>query len=155
MPQDQFWYCKLTLTTMLMSFMCSTLFIINMTFERFYSIIKPHKAASFNMVKRAKITIFCSIICSILYNSPHVFLSSSVGRQCIPYGNALNVIYRQFYYWLSIVVNYLPPFILLLSMNSVIIHTLRQRSKFIVTTQKVKVKVIVKAKAKMLKGRFI
>ena len=115
-----------------MSFMCSTLFILSMTFERFYS-IRPHKAASVNTVKKAKITILCSIIFSILYNIPHIFLSSSVARQCVPHGNALGVVYGQFYYWLSIVVNYLLPFVLLLSMNSVIIHTLRERSKFIVT----------------------
>ena len=128
MPQDQFWYCKFTITTMLMSTMCSTLFIINMTFERFYSIIRPHKAASLNTMKRANITVVVCILISIVYNIPHIFLSSSVSRQCVPYGKALNVVYGQFYYWLSIVVNYLLPFVLLLSMNSVIIHTLRQRS---------------------------
>ena len=99
-----------------------------MTFERFYSIIRPHKAASFNTMKRAKITVVVCIIVSILYNIPLIFLSSSVSRQCVPYGKALNVVYGEFYYWMSIVINYLLPFILLLSMNSVIIHTLRKRS---------------------------
>ena len=33
-----------------------------MTFERFYSIIRPHKAASFNTVKRTKITILIIVI---------------------------------------------------------------------------------------------
>ena len=128
MPQDQFSYCKFTISAMLMSTMCSTLFILNMTFERFYSIIRPHKAASFNTMKRAKITVVVCIIVSMLYNIPHIFLSSSVSRQCVPYGKALNVVYGEFYYWLSIVVNYLLPFVLLLSMNSVIIHTLHKRS---------------------------
>ena len=109
------------------------LFVLNMTFERVYGILRPHKAASFNTVKRAKITIICVVIFSILYNSPHIFLSSSVGRQCIPYGQAMKVVYGQFYYWLSFILQFALPFVLLLSMNCVIIHTLRTRVKFNVT----------------------
>ena len=40
--------------------------ILNMTFERFYGIIKPHKAVSFNTVKRAKITM-CVLYRSVYY----------------------------------------------------------------------------------------
>ena len=131
MPQDQVWYCTLTITIMLMSSMCSTLFIINMTFERFYSIIRPHKAASFNTVKRAKITIMCIIIFGISYNIPHIFLSSSVSRQCVPYGKAMKYVYGQVYYWFSFTISFALPFVLLLLMNCVIIHTLRKRSSVI------------------------
>ena len=35
--------------------------------------------------------------------------------------------YGLFYYWFSLIVNYIIPFILLMIMNSVIIHTLRNR----------------------------
>ena len=133
MPQDQVWFCTFTITIMLMSSMCSMLFILNMTFERVYGILRPHKAASFNTVKRAKITIICVVIFSILYNSPHIFLSSSVARQCVPYGQAMKVVYGQFYYWLSFILQFALPFVLLLSMNCIIIHTLRTRVKFNVT----------------------
>ena len=98
-----------------------------MTFERFYSIIKPHKAASFNTFKRAKITIACIVLLSILFVVPHVFMTLKVGKNCIPYGYGDSVS-KLFYYWLSLVVNFFLPFVLLLIMNSVIIHTLRQRS---------------------------
>ena len=101
-----------------------------MTFERFYSIIKPHKAASFNTVKRAKIIIICIIVFSIVYNSPHLFISSEEGKQCVPYGAAMDKPYGQFYYWLSFMVHFAVPFVLLLIMNSFIIHTLRTRSVF-------------------------
>ena len=107
--------------------MSSTGFILGMTFERFYSIIRPHKAASFNTVKRAKITIACIILLSILFDVPHVFMTFKVGKNCIPYGYGDSVV-KQFYCWLSLVVNFFLPFVLLLIMNSVIIHTLRQRS---------------------------
>ena len=102
-----------------------------MTFERFYSIIRPHKAASFNTVKRAKVTIMCIIIFGISYNIPHIFLSSSVSRQCVPYGKAMKYVYGQIYYWFSFTISFALPFVLLLSMNCVIIHTLRKRSSVI------------------------
>ena len=60
--------------------------------------------------------------------SPDITWGLRVSRQCVPYGKALNVVYGEFYYWLSVVVNYLLPFVLLLSMNSVIMHTLRKWS---------------------------
>ena len=97
-----------------------------MTFERFYSIIRPHKAASFNTFKRAQITIVCIILFSILFDVPHVFMTLKVGKNCIPYGYG-DSFSNQFYYWLSLVVNFFLPFVLLLIMNSVIIHTLRKR----------------------------
>ena len=101
-----------------------------MTFDRFYSIIRPHKAASFNTVKRAKITVVCIIIFSILYNIPHLFISSIQGRQCLPYGAAMGKSYGIFYYWFSLVINFALPFVMLLIMNSVIIYKIHNRSKF-------------------------
>ena len=99
-----------------------------MTFDRFYSIIRPHKAASFNTVKRAKITIVCIVVISSLYNIPHLFLTSHDGWQCLPYGTAMDKTYGEFYYWMSFIVHYALPFVLLLTMNSVIIHKIRHRS---------------------------
>ena len=109
--------------------MCSTLFILSMTFERFYSIIMPHKAASFNTVKKAQILILIITILSISFNVPHLFISDADGRFCVANRISSVNICGAFYYWLSFVVNYALPFVLLLIMNSVIIHTLRQRSK--------------------------
>ena len=127
-PPSQYWYCSLAITILFSSFLCSTLLILSMTFGRFYSIIKPHKAASFNTVKRAKTTILCIVIFSIMYNIPHLFISSNENWQCLPYGTAMGKTYGEFYYWLSFVINYALPFVLLLAMNSVIIHKLRNRS---------------------------
>ena len=126
---NQFTFCTLQITLNLTSNLCSTLFILNMTFDRFYGIIMPHKAASFNTVKRAKIIIICSIIFSIAYNTPHLFISSEQGGQCVPYGKAMKAVAGEVYYWLSYVTNFVLPFILLLIMNSFIIHTIRNRTK--------------------------
>ena len=108
--------------------MCSTLFILSMTFDRFYSIVMPHKAASFNTVKRAKITLACIVAISFLYNLPHIFITSNENWECVPYGVARGKPVGDFYYWLSLIVHFVLPFILLLVMNSVIIHKLRTRS---------------------------
>ena len=126
---NQFTFCTLQITMNLTSNMCSTLFILNMTFDRFYGIIRPHKAASFNTLRKAKIIIICSVIFSIAYNTPHIFISSEQGGQCVPYGKAMNAVAGQVYYWLSYVTNFVLPFILLLIMNSFIIHTIRNRTK--------------------------
>ena len=127
-PPNPTWYCNIANTVLFSSFLCSTLLILSMTFGRFYSVVQPHRAASFNTVKRAKITIFCIILFSILYNIPHLFISTQENWRCLPYGKALGISYGQFYYWFYFVLNFALPFVLLLYMNSVIIHKIRNRS---------------------------
>ena len=127
-PPGPYWYCKLSNSSDFISIMCSTLFILSMTFDRFYSIIMPHKAASFNTFKRAKITLTCIVVISLLYNLPHILKTSNENWECVPYGVARGKPLGDFYYWLSLIVHFVLPFILLLTMNSVIIHKLRTRS---------------------------
>ena len=99
-----------------------------MTFERFYSIIRPHKDALFNTVKRAKINIVCISVFSFFYNLPHFFTTTRVDQYCAPFGHSRQYVTGMVYYWISLVINILFPFVSLLIMNSVIIHTLRERS---------------------------
>ena len=127
-PPDQDTYCRIGTTVSFTSMLCSSMLIVIMTFDRFYSIIQPHKAASFNTKKRAKATIFCIIVGSILYNVPHLFLTDHENWQCLPYGKAMESIAGEFYYWFSFVIQFVLPFVSILSMNSVIIHRLRIRA---------------------------
>ena len=106
--------------------MWSTLLIISMTFERFYSIVKPHKAASFNTMTKAKITIVCCLLFSCLFNLPNIFLSINEGVRCVALG--IPSPFVEMYFWLTFVVAVILPFIFLLIMNGVIIHTLKTRS---------------------------
>ena len=131
MPPNQEWYCNLTLPVFFSSTMCSTIFITNITFERFYSIVRPHKAASFNTVKRAKITIIVIIIFSIVYNSPHFFISSYSGRRCTSYVKILRRTYGQMYFWFSFTLTFALPVVSLLIMNSFIIHTAKRSREFL------------------------
>ena len=88
----------------------------------------PHKAASFNTIKRAKITIVSIVIFSILYNIPHLNITSNQGHMCVPYGSASGPM-GQLYYWLSFVIHFAFPFILLVVMNSVIIRAISKSFK--------------------------
>ena len=80
MPPDHYWHCAISIYVAFMAFMCSTLFILSMTFERFYSIIRPHKAVSINTFRKAKISIVCIVIFSIISAGPHLFISSNYDR---------------------------------------------------------------------------
>ena len=84
MPPSQYWYCALTITIFYFMNLCSILFILSMTFDHFYSIIRPHKATSFNTVKRAKITIVCIVIFSVLYNIPHLYTTAQMVKVAFP-----------------------------------------------------------------------
>ena len=126
-PPNQYWYCSITVTILSTTMLYSSLLLVAMTFDRFYSIVRPHKAASFNTVKRAKIIIICTGGFSILLNIPHLFLTDNEGWQCTPFGKASDTILGTVFYWFSSVVGFVIPFILLLTMNSVIIHKLRTR----------------------------
>ena len=112
-----------------------------MTFDRFYSILMPLKAAWFNTVKRAKFTIVCIYLVAFAYNIPHIFLADGQTYQCVPYGKAGYVPYGMVYYWFSFVINYALPFLLLLSMNSVIIHKIRQRNSENISDDKDRIKI--------------
>ena len=109
---------------------------LSMTFDRVYSIIRPHKAASFNTVKRAKITIVSIIIFSSLFNVPYLFIIKNNGPECIA---DLVKFEKKLFFWVSYVVQFVIPFISLLSMNSVIIHTLRTRSLLKISNKEAKV----------------
>ena len=100
-----------------------------MTFERFYSIIRPLKAASFNTVKRARIIIACVFVSCFSYCIPFLFITGTNGRTCVPNRFASVSLLGELYHWLSQIVLFIFPFLSLLIMNSSIIHILRQRSK--------------------------
>ena len=138
MPPNRYWYCCLTMYDYSSSFRCSCYLLIAMTFERFYSIIRPHKAASFNTVKRARITITCIYVFCFTYGIPFLFIGGYNEVTCVINRYASDKGIGELYYWLTRmwltdILTFIFPFISLLTMNSVIIHTLRKRSKLSLT----------------------
>ena len=127
-PPNPTWHCRMVITVAYTAVNCNTLLIVSMTFDRFYSIIRPHKATTFNTVKRAKITITCTVMFSILFNVPQLYQTEVEGKSCIPNGKGRGSVYGQCYYWLSFILTFVFPFVSLLTMNCVIINTLCQRS---------------------------
>ena len=103
-----------------------------MTFERFYSIIRPHKAASFNTVKKARVIIVCIVVISSSYSMPLLFMTGRNGTTCVPYSKGTDHFAGKLYYWSDQVVRFGFPFVALLTMNTVIIHTLRKRSSLLI-----------------------
>ena len=130
-PPDQLTYCTWSTAVGAMTSQTSIYLIVVMTFERFYSILRPHKAALFNTVKRAKITILCIILLSIVYNLPHLFVTSVSGRTCVYFLKGMKYLAGRIYYWVNQAVGFGIPFISLLIMNCVIIYNLHKRSKFL------------------------
>ena len=129
MPPNRHWYCCLTMYTYFSSFLCSCYLLIAMTFERFYSIIRPHKAASFNTVKRARISIISIYFVWYTYGIPFLFICGDNGISCVPNRFASDNVLGEIYHWSTEILTFVFPFISLLTMNSVIIHTLRKRSE--------------------------
>lgn len=128
-------YCSTRLVGVFSSSSSGAYLILAMTFDRFYCIIRPHKAVSFNTVKRAKVSCFVIIILSILYNIPHIFLVVDKDPDCFPYAKNMGIL-GTMYYWMSFAVNFAFPFFALLIMNSYIIHTIRNRQVFNDSIQK-------------------
>ena len=119
------WQYRIAMVVLRSATLCSTLLMLSMTFDHFYSITRPHKAASFNTVKRAKITKLSIIIFGISFNVPFIFIIIYQVGECVP---DLSEPAKMVYYWLNYVVQFAIPFVSLLTMNSVIIHTLRKRT---------------------------
>ena len=129
---DQQWHCAVAVTVVSSSTKCSTYLIIAMTFDRFYSIIRPHKAASFNTVKRAKITIVGIALITSVSSIPHLFITSYSGQNCLVFVKGMSFIIGKIYYWADQIIGFILPFGLLLFMNSVIVRTLLTRSRMII-----------------------
>ncbi len=127
MPPNQHWSCTMGNYFLFTFTLISTLIIICMTFDRFYSIILPHRASSLNTVKRAKITILCIVVFSFFFNIPHWFLSTSLRNKfCQPFHLYMNEWFNGAYFWLYMVLTYAIPFVCLLIMNSCIIYTVHK-----------------------------
>ena len=133
MPSSQPQFCSYMMTMVATSSLCSSLFIASMTFERSYSIIRPHKAAAFNTIKRAKVTIVCIVLFSVFYSIPHLFMTSVTEYTCLVYFKGMDWLAGRIYFYSGWFVSLGFPFVSLLTMNCIIIHRLCNRSKPLIT----------------------
>ena len=64
---------------------------------------------------------------------PVLFLTTREGNICVVYVKGMDHLAGKMYYWTDQVVRFAFPFIALLIMNTVIIHTLHIRSSLLLT----------------------
>ena len=98
--------------------------IVAMTIDKFIAIKWPHKATTYSTPRRAKFTVIAIYICAIIYNLPHLFLSRLIGSNCVVY--VVGGVYAKVHSWVTFTINGIIPFVLLVSMNLTIIHSVKQ-----------------------------
>ena len=129
MPPNQLGHCIIFVYVTTSAVLCSTYILITMTFERLCSIVWPLKAAALITVKKARIIIVCLFVFWFSYCIPFIFIGDYKGRSCVPNRFASITPLAALYYWLTQILMFIFPFTVLLTMNSIIIHTLKKRSK--------------------------
>ena len=98
-----------------------------MTLDKYIAIKWPHRAATYSTPRRARIIAVCVYACTLIYNTPHLFLSSINNGQCFAY--SVKLLITKVYSWISFVLNAVIPFTLLIYMNYVIVKTVRSSRK--------------------------
>ena len=122
--------CKIIDFLGLFTLQNSTFQVLAMTVDKYIAIKWPHKATTYSTPRRAKMITVGLSLCALCYNSPHLFLSSVIGGQCIAY--SVDKIITRVYSWLSFCLNAVIPFTLLIHMNYVIVQTVRKSRKMFI-----------------------
>ena len=119
--------CKVVVFFGLIALQNSTFQVLAMTIDKYIAIKWPHKAATYSTPSRAKMIAVGLFIWTLIYNSPHLFLSNVFGLQCFAYD--INSLITRVYSWFSFVLNAVIPFTLLIYMNCIIVKTVQQSCK--------------------------
>ena len=119
--------CKCIAFGALFALQNSTFLILTMTLDKYIAIKWPHRAATYSTPRRARIIAVCVYACTLIYNTPHLFLSSINNGQCFAY--SVKLLITKVYSWISFVFNAVIPFTLLIHMNYVIVKTVRSSRK--------------------------
>ena len=110
-------------------------FILSMTVDRFLAIRYPFKARTLCSAYRARVAIACISVFSLLYTLPYLFTSGLIykTRSCLAVltKHKLSTIYN----WVNIFLGSIIPFSGLLTMNGLIIFTIKRRGKYLQTKQ--------------------
>ena len=122
-------HCSWNMYTSFGFSMIGSLIIVAMTFDKFFAIRFPHKSASFNTPRRAKIVIIIIVIFSAIFNLPQFYVTLLIDGTCMPY--ARQDVWNQVFMFVSFVFNAVGIFGALIIMNGFIISAVRGRKKFI------------------------
>ena len=123
--------CKLKVYLVAFALQNSTYQVLVMTIDKYVAIKWPHRAAIYSTPRRAKFTILVILIWVMTYSTPHLFFSGIIGKEC--FGYLIGGIITKVYSWLTLVVNALIPFSMLMYMNYLNIKKVRQSRKMLST----------------------
>ena len=125
------WECKIAGYFVNFSLQTATYQVLAMTLDKYVAIKWPHKAATYSTPRKAKIIILSMSLCSLIYNSPHLVVTSLVGNLCLSYsvGGTITKVFS----WITFIVNGIIPFSLLIHMNYVIVQTIRNSRKMFIS----------------------
>ena len=98
-----------------------------MTIDKYVAIKWPHKAATYSTPRRAKIIILTIFTPVLIFNLPHFFITTLIVGKC--YGYSVKSTLTKVYSWLTIVINAIIPFTLLIHMNCAIVKAVRNSRK--------------------------
>ena len=123
-------YCNITWPLIAGGILSGTYIILAMTFDRFLAVQFPLKAAVWCTVRRARIS--CAVIVAVcfIFRLPYFVWTDAIRpMSCVAFQgkqSRLEIVY----YWVNTVLSSYVPFILLVTFNTMIIRTLRGRSKY-------------------------
>ena len=87
--------CELNAFFALFALQNGTFLITGMTIDKYIAIKWRHRAATYSTPRRAKIIAVSVYFCVFIYNVPHFFLSSLIGKQCLAY--AISSVFSRVY----------------------------------------------------------
>ena len=87
----------------------------------------PTRLLNLILLEELRLPFFCIFLFFTILNIPHPFLNDVDGLRCVPWGKTDHWI-GQLHFYLEMTIAFILPFVLLLTMNCVIINTLRNRS---------------------------
>ena len=119
--------CRIMSFLIQLSLQNTTYQIVAMTIDKFIAIKWPNKAATYSTPGRAKFSVVTIYICAIIYNLHHLFLSRLIGTNCVVY--VVGGMYAKVHSWVTFTINGIVPFVLLISMNLTIVHSVKQSHK--------------------------
>ena len=98
-----------------------------MTSDKYLAIKYPHKASVNSTPCRTRLVISVIFLLTFSYNIPNFFLMGLDGDKC--HGYAVKGLFTQVFAWISVCINGIIPFTLLVYMNYHIVQKVRQSRK--------------------------
>ena len=138
LPVPSLWCTHATKSTLVLrhsSFLCVFIRSVQHLFldcHDVWTFLQHHQTSLGSLIKytqTAESIIACIYVFFISYSIPYLYVAGTRAENCVTNRFASGYVLGELYHWLTEIIIFIVPFISLLTMNSFIIHTLRQRSK--------------------------